>query len=252
MESLTLIGNPLASHSRYRQLVILSLPSLVELDRGKIQNNEKEGYCQCHPGISMEMAKSYAIISDSSGLLSAGEFYMPNNSLHKIRNDWMSTVEVLQLNYQKLASLNGIEALPNLRKASFIGNVIMEISAVNRCRNLEELSLEDNLLTKIQNLDTLILLKKLDLGRNFIKKIEGLKNLECLTQLSLEDNLIQSLSGVEALGSIMELYIGNNKLDNLKEIALLKDLPKLIILDISGNTLTKEADFRLHIIFHLS
>lgn len=251
MESLTLIGNPLASHSRYRQLVILSLPSLVELDRGKIQNNEKEGYCQCHPGISMEMAKSYAIISDSSGLLSAGEFYMPNNSLHKIRNDWMSTVEVLQLNYQKLASLNGIEILPNLRKASFIGNVIMEISAVNRCRNLEELSLEDNLLTKIQNLDTLILLKKLDLGRNFIKKIEGLKNLECLTQLSLEDNLIQSLSGVETLGSIMELYIGNNKLDNLKEIALLKDLPKLIILDISGNTLTKEADFRLHIIFHL-
>jgi Leucine-rich repeat (LRR) protein len=59
------------------------------------------------------------------------------------------------------------------------------------------------------------------------------------------------MSGIEVLSSIMELYIGNNKLDNLKEVTLLKDLPKLIILDISGNSLTKEPDSRLHIIFNL-
>ena len=87
MESLTLIGNPLASHSRYRQIVMISLPSLTELDCGKIPNNEKEGYCQYHSGITLEMARSYAILSDSSGLLSAGEIYMPMNSFHKIRND---------------------------------------------------------------------------------------------------------------------------------------------------------------------
>ena len=251
MESLTLIGNPLASHSRYRQLIMLSLPSLVELDCSKIPHNEKDGYSQCHQGISLEIARPHAILSNSSGLLSAGEFYMPQNPFYKIRNDWAVAVEVLQMNHQRLASMNGIENMPNLKKASFIGNLIMEIAAVDQCKNLEELSLEDNLLTKIKNLDSLIYLKKLDLGRNFIKKIEGLKNLECLTQLSLEDNLISSLTGVEILGSIMELYIGNNKLDSLKEIALLKDLPKLIILDISGNSLTKETDSRLHIIFHL-
>jgi Leucine-rich repeat (LRR) protein len=251
MTSLMLIGNPLASHSRYRQLAILSLPSLEELDKSIVSEGEKERNSQCHSGISLDMAKSYAILTDSSGLLSAGEIYMPLNSFHKIRNDWASTVEVLQLNHQKLASLNGIEVLPNLRKASFIGNVIMEITSVNQCRNLEELSLEDNLLTRIQNLQTLTNLKKLDLGRNFIKKVEGLQNLDCLTQLSLEDNLINSMSGIEVLSSIMELYIGNNKLENLKEVALLKDLPKLIILDISGNALTKEPDSRLHIIFNL-
>jgi Leucine-rich repeat (LRR) protein len=251
MQSLTLIGNPLSSHSRYRQLLMLSLPSLTELDCSKIPLTEKESYCQCNNKITLEMARSHAILSDSSGLLSAGEFYMPLNSFNKIRNDWASAVEVLQLNYQKLGSLSGIEYLPNLKKASFIGNIIMEISSVDQCRNLEELSLEDNLLTKIQNLDNLVYLKKLDLGRNFIKKIEGLNNLECLTQLSLEDNLINSLNGVEVLSSIMELYIGNNKLENLKEISLLKELPKLIILDISGNSLIKEPDSRLHIIFNL-
>ena len=251
MASLTLIGNPLASHSRYRQLVMISLPSLDELDCGAIPNSEKERYSQCHAGISLEMARSYAILSDSSGLLSAGELYTPMSSFHKIRSDWASAVEVLQLNNQKIASLNGIENLPNLKKASFIGNLIIEIRSLNRCRLLEELSLEDNLLTKIQNLDCLVYLKKLDLGRNFISKIEGLQSLDCLTQLSLEDNLIDSLVGVELLSTIMELYIGNNKLDNLKEIALLKDLPKLIILDISGNSLTKEPDSRLHIIFNL-
>lgn len=251
MRSLILIGNPLSSHSRYRQLAILSLPELEELDRSLIQSSEKERYSQCHNGITLDMAKSFAILSDSSGLLSAGEIYMPLSSFHKIKHDWASTVEVLQLNSQKISSLNGIEALPNLRKASFIGNVIMEITSVHLCKNLEELSLEDNLLTKIQNLHTLTNLKKLDLGRNFIKKVEGLQNLDCLTQLSLEDNLIDSMAGIEVLNSIMELYIGNNKLENLKEITLLKDLPKLIILDISGNALTKEPDSRLHIIFNL-
>lgn len=251
LASLMLIGNPLASHSRYRQLVILSLPELEELDKGCIGESEKERYAQCNQGITLEMAKSYAILTDSSGLLSAGDIYMPLSSIHKIRSDWVSTVEVLQLNNQKLASLSGIEVLPNLRKASFISNVIMEITSLNQCKNLEELSLEDNLLTRIQNLQTLTNLKKLDLGRNFIKKVECLQNLDCLTQLSLEDNLISSMSGIEVLSSIMELYIGNNKLDNLKEVTLLKDLPKLIILDISGNSLTKEPDSRLHIIFNL-
>ena len=49
----------------------------------------------------------------------------------------------------------------------------------------------------------------------------------------------------------MELYIGNNLIADIKEILNLKSLPKLIILDISGNILCKEKHFRIYTIFHI-
>jgi Leucine-rich repeat (LRR) protein len=90
----------------------------------------------------------------------------------------------------------------------------------------------------------LIYLKKLDLGKNQITEIEGLGSLEYLTQLSLEDNQISSLEGLANLRNLMELYIGNNRLGNAKDLQLLSPHPKLIILDISGNALSRTPGLR--------
>jgi hypothetical protein len=49
----------------------------------------------------------------------------------------------------------------------------------------------------------------------------------------------------------MELYIGNNLIKELKEVGFLKNLPKLIILDLSGNNLCWENHYRVYSIFHL-
>eukprot|EP00358_Blepharisma_japonicum_P002769 CAMPEP_0202955136 /NCGR_PEP_ID=MMETSP1395-20130829/51504_1 /ASSEMBLY_ACC=CAM_ASM_000871 /TAXON_ID=5961 /ORGANISM="Blepharisma japonicum, Strain Stock R1072" /LENGTH=526 /DNA_ID=CAMNT_0049671351 /DNA_START=1390 /DNA_END=2967 /DNA_ORIENTATION=- len=188
-------------------------------------------------------------LTDSSFLLSETSHFETLST--KTLMDWVASAENLRLDSEKLTSLSGIEQFSNLRKLSLIGNMIQEISFIDRCPLLEELSLEDNMISKIGNLNRLIYLKKLDLGRNFISRVEGLEKLECLTQLSLEDNLINSLEGVEELQGIMELYIGNNRIQSLKDILLLRDLPKLIILDVSGNPLAKEQSSRLYIIFHL-
>ena len=75
--------------------------------------------------------------------------------------------------------------------------------------------------------------------------------MENLTQLSLEDNQIQKLSGFEDLQTLMELYLGNNLIDEIKEIINLKELQRLIILDISGNNLIREENYRIYCIFHL-
>lgn len=94
-------------------------------------------------------------------------------------------------------------------------------------------------------------LKKLDLGTNQIKKIEGLNFLESLTQLSLEDNEIQFLDGLDSLQTLMELYLGNNLISDTREITKLKTLSRLIILDISGNNLSRDSNYRIYCIFHL-
>lgn len=46
----------------------------------------------------------------------------------------------------------------------------------------------------------------------------------------------------------MELYIGNNKISDSKHIKSLSGLSKLIILDLSGNPISKENNYRLHTI----
>ena len=49
----------------------------------------------------------------------------------------------------------------------------------------------------------------------------------------------------------MELYLGNNQIDDIKEIVNLKELLRLIILDISGNNLVREENYRIYCIFQL-
>ena len=70
-------------------------------------------------------------------------------------------------------------------------------------------------------------------------------------QLSLEDNKISTIQGLVSLPNLMELYLANNLIENLKEIINLMDQPKLIILDISGNTFCKDPSYRIYTLYHL-
>ena len=59
------------------------------------------------------------------------------------------------------------------------------------------------------------------------------------------------LTGLQDLPSLMELYLGNNQITRLKEVMHLKSLSKLIILDLSGNLMCKEKNYRIYCVFHL-
>ena len=156
--------------------------------------------------------------------------------------------EIIVVNHQRIRVIMNLGEFKNLRRLSLIDNFIEKIQGLENWRVLEELSLEKNRIWKIEGLNHLQYLKKLDLGCNKIRVIENLNKLENLTQLSLEDNEIEMLVGLEPLFNLMELYIGNNWLTNIKQIIVLKRLPKLIILDISGNDISRERNY---IIYHL-
>lgn len=110
---------------------------------------------------------------------------------------------------------------------------------------------QDNRLNQIHGLEHLVELKKLELGSNFLTSLDQLCTLTNLTQLSVEDNLLENLSGLEGLVNLMELYAGNNSISELRVMQQLKDLSKLIILDLLGNPVCKEDEYRLYIIYHL-
>ena len=164
---------------------------------------------------------------------------------------WAESVEQLDLNCLHIRRVCSLQQLINLRRASFSDNEMEKIEGIETCTLLEELCLDQNHIRKIEGLGSLVFLKKLDLGHNSIRSIDGLETLVHLTQLSLEDNQITSLRGLESLKSLMELYICNNNIIAIKEVQHLKDLAKLIILDLSGNGLCKEKDYRLYSIYYM-
>ena len=47
----------------------------------------------------------------------------------------------------------------------------------------------------------------------------------------------------------MEVYLGNNRIADSKEINNLKQLPKIIILDLSGNPFSRDPNYRIYTLF---
>jgi Leucine-rich repeat (LRR) protein len=68
----------------------------------------------------------------------------------------------------------------------------------------------------------------------------------------LESNEIKSIRPLAKATSLLELYLGDNLISHTFTTFPLKELPRLIILDLSGNPVCKISNFRLFTVFHLN
>lgn len=99
-----------------------------------------------------------------------------------------TTLEQLQLNYNKIEEIKGLEKLKNLRKLNLSANRIESIEGLEQLPQLEVLWIIHNQINEIKGLDYLTKLKELNLSRNKIQEIKGLENLTQLTKLNLRQN----------------------------------------------------------------
>eukprot|EP00941_MAST-03F_sp_MAST-3F-sp1_P003667 g3667.t1 len=166
-------------------------------------------------------------------------------------NLWWESIICVELCGQGLCKLEHFDKLVNMRRASFANNYLEDFSGLESCHQIEELIFEENRLTDLNGLSNLRSLRSLDLGKNRIVSLNGLQNLTQLSQLSVEDNYIVSLLEISSLTALMELYVANNRLEKLNEVQHLKRLSKLIIVDLSGNALANDSQYRLYSIYHL-
>jgi Leucine-rich repeat (LRR) protein len=257
LNELSLKCNPLAANESYRTIVLQSIPYLKKLDGILLSEKDREDDTET----VMTKEIIYSAINSSASPPEIGsetqnfgveksENFTPNSDSPK-DIEFIMNPEVLIINHLKIKRIQNLEGFTNLRRLTLIDNLITKIEGIESWRLLEELSLEKNKISKIEGIGHLQYLKKLDLGSNSIKTIENLERLENLTQLSLEDNEIEALTGLTFLLNLLELYIGNNWFTNMKQVVELKKLPKLIILDISGNEMWGQPNYRIYIIFHL-
>ena len=193
------------------------------------------------------------VLSSSNAIEESTTSVIPvsSSNLDSDYDPWWLTVESLDLNHRNLQKIENLSHLKNLRRLSLADNEITQLEGLDENTLLEELVLEENRILKLEGLSTLQFLKKLDLGKNKLVKLENLESLVHLTQLSVEDNQIESLTGLQSLTNLMELYMCSNRIMNVKEVQHLKMLPKLIIVDLSGNRLCRHESYRMYCVYYL-
>ncbi|KAJ3163656.1 Leucine-rich repeat-containing protein 9 [Geranomyces michiganensis] len=165
----------------------------------------------------------------------------------------IEALTTLELDSCNLFDLQAVPSgMVNLRWASFRNNSIRDVSPLAQFGRLEELALENNEIETIEPLTALKSLAKLDVSLNRIASIDCARGFQSLMLLSMENNSVATLKPLAELPTLMELYCGNNEVNDLLSIFPLRDLPRLIILDFTGNTVCQLETYRLFTIYHLA
>ncbi|CEL97089.1 unnamed protein product [Vitrella brassicaformis CCMP3155] len=164
---------------------------------------------------------------------------------------WTLFVESMDLAGAEITELPDLSRFRRLRRLNLNGNRLTSVKGIESCSSIEELLVEQNRLEDLEPITSLACLRRLDAGSNRLTDPPiALGNLTKLNQLSLEDNLIDSLDGFTAIESVIELYLSNNLVEDLRSLSVIKNLSKLIILDLAGNPVVSVEDYRLYTIFY--
>jgi hypothetical protein len=133
---------------------------------------------------------------------------------------------VLKLSYKNICDIDHLDAMEKVHTLCLDNNVIGRIENLGHLTNLVWLDLSFNNITKIEGLETLVNLKDLTLYHNQIEHIENLdmnKNIECLS-------------------------LGKNRVNSLDCVGYLRGFSKLRMLNLEGNAICNEEEYRLYVI----
>ncbi|ETO60728.1 hypothetical protein F444_21119 [Phytophthora nicotianae P1976] len=129
---------------------------------------------------------------------------------------------------------------------------IFKMENLETLRHLVKLQLDNNVLQEIDGIGHLVHLEWLDLSFNNISMIKGLENLVKLTDLSLYNNCISKLENLDTLKELQQvLSIGNNLLPSTEGLLYLKCLEKLRVLNLTGNPVCSDPEYRPFLLAHL-
>lgn len=104
-------------------------------------------------------------------------------------------------------SLAHLEQLTNLEELWVGKNKIASLEGIESLRNLRILSIQSNRLTSLDHLETLSKLEELYVSHNGIAKLKGLEHNHELNTLDFGANKVDSLEGVQHLRKMSQFWV---------------------------------------------
>ncbi|AKV64918.1 Leucine Rich Repeat (LRR)-containing protein [Porphyromonas gingivalis] len=154
------------------------------------------------------------------------------NQISKLEGlERLTSLTKLRLRSNQIRKLEGLDSLTSLTKLSLSDNQISKLEGLERLTSLAELYLLDNQISKLEGLERLTSLTELYLSGNQISKLEGLERLTSLTKLRLRSNQISKLEGLDSLTSLTKLSLSDNQISKLEGLERLTSLAELYLLD---------------------
>jgi hypothetical protein len=145
----------------------------------------------------------------------------------------LQLLEIIKAKGSGLESLEGIEAIINLKKIDVSDNDnINSLVPLTGLYNLEEINCGNTMVKSLVPLRNLEKLRKLDLHLTTIVDLRILKDLKNLHELNISENV--SLYSLEGVNFMPELSILNCSQTNIDDLTPVSKLPVLSVLDFSS------------------
>ncbi|XP_034046979.1 dynein regulatory complex subunit 3 isoform X1 [Thalassophryne amazonica] len=128
---------------------------------------------------------------------------------------------------------------------SLVCKGIVKIGCLWEFTSLTKLELNNNCIKKIEGLNSLVNLTWLNLSFNGIEKIEGLDSLRKLEVLNLFTNRISVIENMDTLENLTLFSIADNLVEQLEQVIYLRKFKKLHTLNLYGNPICKEDNYKL-------
>lgn len=258
---LDLRNNALRENKAYSGLVLRRMSVLQTMDGIKVTPRDRQRAATSTTTLTAAMIKRFATLdeervfrSGGGGLGTSVKATTPKNETESSPEDddvWWSLVDSLTVRRKDLRRLSDLDKLINVRHVDFACNEIQKMEGLAALTRLETLNFEENRLSSIENCEQLRELRELNVARNKLVRLDNLLALSNLIRLSVEGNQISSLRGVSGLPNLCELYAGDNQIAETREIFHLKTVNKLVILDLTGNPVTRTFEYRPYVLFTL-
>lgn len=137
----------------------------------------------------------------------------------------------LELSFNKLAAVTGIDKFPALTFLELAGNKVTGIEPLGSLPGIEILGLAENPITDLSPLNTLANLKSLRLDGLKLNEVPDLGTKDKLLELSLNNNSLTGISSLTSYPALAEVSVNSNKLTTVAGVEKMANLKKLWLND---------------------
>eukprot|EP00347_Sterkiella_histriomuscorum_P016987 403351092 len=163
---------------------------------------------------------------------------LSNNSLIKLPSPLEKTIIYMNVSYNKLKSLTGIESCVNLKFLNVSGNQLSSASNLVILQSMRELVFAYNQLSILKELGQLKNLQLLDLSHNKISEIEKVMPLQSckkLSILSLQGNIVEKHINYDNILKKMLPQVKVQDPDQIKDFSQFSDMEHVCFTDPPAN-----------------